>query len=220
MTPNLDYAPASSAHDHLRRARIFRRIALACALTPMAIGISIVLFFWLTDWGGFIIAGLIMLPIGGLAVLTGLIFILFSLLQQKNYARQTATPLPWLPAIAMTLLLLSNFAVAAGCTQAGIFLSFRAWIVVDVRNDTPTPLDRCVIQAAGISRTTNHLLPGNSAAEQFKLLPGATVHILIQQAGQTRQTTATVPANWHGGDGSLNIRVQPTLDMDVQARHW
>jgi len=220
LAPSLDYAPVSTTHDHLRRARIFRRIALGCALAPMAVGIAIVVLFGMTEWGWLTLAGLIMLPIGSLAVLTGLIFVLFSILEERAHARKTATPLRWLAAIVMTLLLFSNFVVAAGCIQAGIFLSFRAWVIVDVRNDTPARIDRCVIRAAGSSRTAGPLLPGNSMAESFRLLPGSTVKILIEQSGQIRQTTATVPSDWRGGDGSLNIRVRPTLDMEVQARHW
>ena len=217
---NLDYAPASTVNDHLRRARIFRRIALGCALTPMAVGIGIVLLFWITNWGWLTLAGLIMLPIGGLTVFTGSLFVLFWVLQRRTYAQKTATPMRWWPAILMILLLLSNFGVAAGCIKAGIFLSFRVWVVIDVRNETGAPIDRCVIRAAGDSRAHGSLLQGNSMAESFRLLPGSTAHILIEQAGKTHETTATVPADWKGGDGSINILVKPTLDMDVQARHW
>jgi hypothetical protein len=217
---NLDYAPASTVNDHLRRARIFRRIALGCALTPMAVGIGIVLLFWITDWGWLPLAGLIMLPIGGLIVLTGSLFVLFWMLQQRTYARKTATPMRWWPAILMLLLLLSNFAVAAGCVKMGIDLSFRPWVVVAVRNDTAAPISRCVIRAGMDSRTGSVTFPGNSMAESFKLRPGAAIHVHIEQAGKFRDLDTIVPANWRASDGSINIHVKPTLDMDVQAEQW
>ena len=218
--PNLDYASTHADYHHLRRAKTLRRIALGCALAPMAIGIALVLLFWFTDWMGFAIAGLIMLPLGGLTVLTGLIFALLSIAQQKTYAQKTATPMPWRPAIVMMLLLLSNFAVAAGCVKIGFALATRPFVTVGIFNETGAPIDRCAIRAAGSARTAGPLLPGNSVAESFKLLPGTTVRLHIEQAGKTRDSSTVVPPNWGPGGGSIDCRVDPALDIKVHAAHW
>ncbi len=165
---NLEYATSLVPQDHLRRGAIYRRIALGCAIAPMAIGLGIVLFYWLFDWDWLTAVGMLMLPLGGLTVLTGFIFTFLWAAQKRAYARKTQTPFSKRGLLLMVVLLLSNFVVAVACVAMGATLDVEPAVYVSVFDDTGATLDRCEVRADWSPRFHGSLKAGDIMEERFK----------------------------------------------------
>jgi hypothetical protein len=204
---DLHYASPQPEH-HLRRAALFQRVARWCGWTPMSLGIAITLFYWIFDFNFLISAGLLLLPLGALAVLTGLIFALLAYLQFCAFARLTHTPVSS-GSLRLVALLLSNFLVAILCYVAGAALATGPQFNVSIINDTGMPLDRCQISSFWSPRPVAvSVPPGAIITEQFKVRRARLLTLRLEQGGAVKQIT--IP----GVPGTLKIHIGPNLTFD------
>jgi hypothetical protein len=214
LAPSLNYASANSATDYERRARIFRRIALGCALSPMAVGVLIVFLYWIFDWGGLIFAGLITLPLGALAVLTGLIFVALWHWQQITLARKLGARARFRPQVVMAFLLLANFPVAIVCGIIGADLANQPTICVVVHNDTKDPISPCTICSRRLKQT-QVLRPGDDMIAYLTPRRSADLRLHVEQAGKVKEIPLTVTPAFNAG-GTFRVTVGPAVDLQVK----
>jgi hypothetical protein len=212
--PSLHYASANSAANFERQAHIFRRIALGCALSPMAIGLVIVFLYWVFDWSGLILAGLIMLPLGALTVLTGLIIVLLWHWQQVTLARKLGTRAGYRPQIVMAILLLANFPVAFVCGGIGADLANQPTICVVVHNDTKAPISPCTIRSRRLDQT-QALKPGDDMIAYLTPRRSAGLRLHVEQTGQVKEIPLVVTSAFHAG-GTFRVTVGPAFDLQVK----
>jgi hypothetical protein len=211
--PSLNYASPGISLDHVRLARIFRRIATWCAVVPMALGAAIVLAYWVLDWDALPGVGLVMLPVGGLTVLTGLIFVLLWFLQERALFRKIGTPVPHRAVAVMTLLLLSNFLVAFACMWVGIDLAMEPRVFVTVHNRSGAVVSRCVLRARWMEKTAV-LAPGEEMAEWVRLRRAKSLSLRVEQAGKVQEMPLGKTAAAAYG-GCLEVTVEPGLELKV-----
>lgn len=215
---SLAYASAEVAYDHLRRARVLRRIVLGCALVPMALGVGIVLAYWLFDWDWLILAGMILLPVGGLTILAGLIFGMREFVERLKFAKKSSTRLPYWPIIASTLLLLANVPVAFGCAAWGIHLSISPpTVLVVITNHSGATLDHCDIVSTWSSRPHATLSNAGTIEDYLKLRRAGGLRVHLVQGGVVQDIPLPIPSSFDRIGGHFNVDVQPGLHADVKS---
>lgn len=120
LSTHLEYAPETVTPGQLTAARWMQRSILTCGVLPMTLGLLILLGYAVTGWYVLPFLGFfIMLPAGGLCVLTGLGTLLGWAIQEHRNARVLQRPYRFGFLVFAALLLLSNFAVAFGCAYVG-----------------------------------------------------------------------------------------------------
>jgi hypothetical protein len=213
--PSRNYAAPGISMDHVRLARIFRRIATWCAVVPMALGAAIVLAYWVFDWDALPGVGLVMLPLGGLTVLTGLIFVLLWFLQERALFKKIGKPVPHRAVAVMTLLLLSNFLVAFACMWVGIGLAMEPQVFVTVQNKSGATVSRCVISARWKDKTAV-LAPGEEMTVFVRVRRAKSLSVRVEQAGKVREMPLGKTAAAAYG-GVVDVTVEPDLELKVKS---
>jgi hypothetical protein len=111
----MTYIPDYGRPDHADKPHRFSRHILFCALFPLCVGFSILFAWGVTGWSIFQVLGLAWLGFGSIIVFVGAIFVLAQFLDDLSDRRPFPTALA--KALAMGMLLLSNFPAAWLCMQ-------------------------------------------------------------------------------------------------------
>ena len=215
---SLGYASTEVAQDHLRRATVWRRVALGCALAPMALGVGILLAYWVFDWDWLIFAGLMMLPLGGLTILAGLIFGMREIVERRKHAKKSGTSLKYRPMVVSMLLLLSNFPVAFACAVWGVYLSVSPpTVLVVIVNHSGATLDHCDIVSTWASRPHGTLPDAGQIEDYLKLHRAGGLRVHLVQGGLVRDIPLPIPPSFDHNGGHFNVDIQPGLGVDVKS---
>lgn len=191
MSPSLPYAHTL----HPSQDRPSRRLLLIiwlCALLPMALGILDLLLYAIFDVEWLIVAGLLLLPIGTLVVLTGIGLLIAWFIRRRAIARAQGLPGPVGAPITLLALLLANFGVAALCFFLGIALVTRPRLSIAIHNATGAPLDVVRVEAGLRPETRTAVASGDRTWFNYRRSRVRSVEIHIEQAGKVLDLSPTL----------------------------
>jgi len=178
----IDYASVSTASSN---ARLFRAIALVCAIVPMAVGLLIVLGYWATYQRALPMIGFFWLGIGTIIVIFGIVYLAISRRMERRSEQGSETSPHRRKQPYIFWLLCSNFPVGIFCACFGSYLVNRA--VIEVYNLSGAPIDDVVLFIpTQLAPHTEHLGPLPAGAN-FRYSTGenldGTLTVTLHQGG-------------------------------------
>jgi hypothetical protein len=152
----IDYSTPATGGRRIEPARLLR-VALACALAPMALGTVVIVLWLATSWGILAILGLGVLLVGFILFFIGLASLIW-------YARSChAARLPWVRAtLRATLLLLLNFPLAFAYIRLG-----QMWTIHFVNAGTTTIGGLVISDPVGRRWQVGPIAPGSRATRRI-----------------------------------------------------
>ena len=208
---HLDYYSAGAVDPRaIRLNRIFFRVALSCAILPMAIGLSVLALYSLFAWELMVPIGLFMLfPIGPFAVLAGIGFAITWCVRQHIIAKRLSSPTRWGTGILILLLLLANFPVAYFCAYVGSRLVAEG-ITVVIFNNTDADLTNVTVHAARRHKLLRIIPSGGHNVAAFHLRHCKSIRVHVEQDGVPKEFTFPSPPSQY----YLKIHVKPGLEFE------
>jgi hypothetical protein len=211
--PNLDYRSPNIDARQDRGLRILIRLIWLCALLPMTLGLLDLILYALFDAEWLVVAGLFLLPIGTLVVLTGIGLLIAWFVRCGAYARARGLPPPVGLPIALILLLLANIGVAILCFFLGVWLVTLPRLSIAVHNATGAPLEVVRVRAGLRPETRTDVARGDRAWFNYRRSRVRSVEIHVEQAGKVLDLT---PVPRPGAD-TLSFTIEPGLKVSDPA---
>jgi hypothetical protein len=202
-----------------RRARILLRMAQICAIVPAFWGVGIVLIYWAFDWEWLAQAGLVIVAIGAVVVVTGLALVI----AWAVTAWKMGMGWPWRVLVGMLLVLLASFAVALMCAALGAGLASQARVVVELRNESGVAVDRGAIGAAWSRTAYGRLAAGSSESSSFRAGRSNVVHVRVEQGGNMKEIDIATTSGIRSNGGTITVWVKPGLGLESkqeESRRW
>jgi hypothetical protein len=209
---------SSSAVDsqQIARGKILLRMAQFCAVAPMTAGISMVLLYWICDFEWCIFAGLAMLPIGLIVVVTGLALAIAWGINKRSIARKLQLKFRWRGMILLVLVMLANLAVAVACIALGIHLVTRPELVVQVINETGSSVDSIALQATFVHESRTSVPDRESVLRTFHPAWKSEVRVRVEQAGVVKQANLPITPDMKTRPRSIIVRVRPGGELTTE----
>jgi hypothetical protein len=165
---------------------------------PLVVGVIIAGLYWLTQWSGLVMAGM-------LTILGGMVCVLVSLVMLWMYSRKK----PWEGRVWLALLLLgSNFPAAVMCMSVAFDVGTR--LNITVVNKGTTTVKSCVLGTNVKTRELGPIGPGASVSYSMTNPNGGT--LWITRSSSTGSTTTTLLPHV---DSDVHDSWTVTLDGDA-----
>ena len=187
------------------------RFAFICGVTPLTIGIVILLTWLLTGWHWLMAAGIVTLYGGLLLVFIGAVslvaFAWTSVRGRSASCRQTIRQ-----SLPVAGVLAVNFPVAVGIIAAVIHLETR--YIVTIVNDSSVAVDSFVVSGGGVSVNVGSVPPGSKVRRSFFIKHDGTL------TGKGKQDSRSIEGvidgyvtNSSRGNKLVKIRPDGTLEV-------
>ena len=217
----LNYASEALDPRFTRIDRIFFRIALACGILPMTIGLTILALYYLFDWDAMQVTGMFMIPIGGAAVFTGIALAITWCIRQRSTAKRLGTPTRWRAGILVLLLLIANFPVALFCVVAGGLLAMEALQGFSICNHTNDDLTNVTVSISWFHKESfGPIVVGDKAEVCFKPRFYNSIRIHVEQDGLTKSIAPTIPPPSEMSTFHLHVKPGLELEPEISRPEW
>ncbi|MGW8257748.1 MAG: hypothetical protein ACWGMZ_09715 [Thermoguttaceae bacterium] len=187
------------------------RVALACGVLPLLVGVSIFLLWVSTGWQWLVVAGIVTLC-GGVAIFLVGIIALTWYCWLALHTLDISKRRTWLSTFACAGLLLSNFPVAGGIIVAAIAIETRYTVVV--HNTLQQPLDDVRVFGGGCEVTFGAISPGGVVRRSFWIHQDGTLEFrAVSNATTYAQTIDGYVTNGMGGYTTVTVKPDGTVSV-------
>jgi hypothetical protein len=213
----VDYQSDSTVGPvQIRRVKILLRMAQFCALAPMTIGVAIVVLYWICDYEWLLSAGLLMLALGLVFIVTGLALAIAWQFGKRSIFRRLQEKLRWRGFFLLLLVLAANIGVAFACMAGGMALAMRPQWTVQVTNKSGAVLDSVAVRAAFVNEVRSAVGDNDTISRSFHPAWKNEVVIRVEQAGTFKEVTVPITPDMKPRPVSITVRVGPGREMLTQ----
>jgi hypothetical protein len=182
-----------------------QRVALKLAVIPALIGLAILGGYWLTEYGWFIVLGMLMLGLGAISVVIGFGLTGIALLAAGK--RGELFPPVVRRGVITIVLLLANLPLAYFCDWAGEYLVEHPYCTFILANTGTRQIDSGVLHFGLHDDAFGAIKPGATASVSRRLSGDGQFSVDVTSDGQTRKMLVHDPAS-SSTLGSRNLRIE------------
>ena len=155
---------------------IWYKLSILCGVTPLVVGLTILLF-WLTNRSTWLeVAGFTNIIFGLFSFVCGLVFLLIHV---RNACKPTGKKKIFLPVFVLLL----NFPAAVFCLSVAIKQS-HSGSAVTVKNQTPHEIREFVVDQRGITYSLPLVQPGETHVEGIRFTERGRVRYSLVVGGE------------------------------------
>jgi hypothetical protein len=189
------------------------KIPLVFGAVPLTVGLSIFLFWLVTDWKWLQFIGLVTLCLGFGSVLAGFVYLgiwVLKMVRSGSWSRDRLMG----QMLVVAVVLAANFPVACGILWTVYNLETRYTVVI--RNHAPAALELAAITGGGVSLEIGRIRPGASITKEFRIVHDGTLVFSGEQSGRKLQVVVDSYVT-NGSGGHKQIDVSPGGITEVQS---
>src|SRR5436190_1014646 len=177
------------------------KIPLVFGTVPLTVGLSIFLFWLVTDWKWLQLIGIVTLCVGFGSVLAGLVCLgiwTLKMVRSGDWSRDRLMG----QMIFVAVVLVVNFPVSGGILWTTFNLETRYTVII--RNHAPAAIQLAAITGGGVSLEIGRIQPGASITKKFHIVHDGTLVFSGEQSGRKLQVVVDSYVT-NGGGGHKQI---------------